>query len=262
VFPPSEQLFPFSELVFPPSEQLFPFSELVFPLSKQLFPFSELVFPPSEQLFSFSELVFPPSEQLFPFSELVFPPSEQLFPFSEPVFPPSEQLFPFSELVFPPSEQLFPFSELVFPPSEQLFPFSERQQADRSPHGRDGLASFFCDAKSHFKGTLVGGRVYLQGRQRLTAFEPRFFRIITNAGTCEHDGQISRLGREAPSLRRSQRRRYRNREAAQILGGSTSGLTQIPPRKQLKDFRTTSRQKTAQTPVLRLSERDDHAIRG
>jgi hypothetical protein len=72
------------------------------------------------------------------------------------VFPLSEQLFPFSELVFPPSEQLFPFSELVFPLSEQLFPFSERQQADRSPHGRDGLAPFFCDAKSHFKGTLVG----------------------------------------------------------------------------------------------------------
>jgi len=64
-------------------------------------------------------------------------------------------LFPFSELVFPPSEQLFPFSELVFPLSEQLFPFSERQQADRSPHGRDGHAPFFCDAKSIFKETLV-----------------------------------------------------------------------------------------------------------
>jgi len=77
VFPPSEQLFPFSEHVFSPSEQLFPFSELVFPLSEQLFPFSELVFPPSEQLFPFSELVFPPSEQLFPFSEHVFSLSEQ-----------------------------------------------------------------------------------------------------------------------------------------------------------------------------------------
>jgi hypothetical protein len=155
------------------------------------------VFPPSEQLFPFSEHVFPLSEQLFPFSELVFPPSEQLFPFSELVFPLSEQLFPFSELVFPFSEQLFPFSEHVFPFSEQLFPFSERQQADRSPHGRDGLAPFFCDAKSHFKGTLVGRRVYLQGRQRLTAFEPRIFRINTNAGRCEHGAQISRFGREA-----------------------------------------------------------------
>ena len=29
------------------------------------------------------------------------------------------------------------------------------EQADRSPHGRDGHAPFFCDTKSNFKGTLV-----------------------------------------------------------------------------------------------------------
>jgi len=176
----------------------------VFPPSEQLFPFSEHVFPPSEQLFPFSEHVFPPSEPLFPFSELVFPLSEQLFPFSEHVFPLSEQLFPFSELVFPSSEQLFPFSELVFPLSEQLFPFSERQQADRSPHGRDGHAPFFLRHKVLFQKNIRRRAGILQGRlsrrsrtEALTAFEPRIFRINTNAGRCEIDAQILRFRLEA-----------------------------------------------------------------
>ena len=49
----------------------------------------------------------------------------------------------------------------------------------------------------------AGGYFYVDGsgaevgRRRLTAFEPRIFRINTNAGTCEHDTQISRIGREA-----------------------------------------------------------------
>jgi len=61
VFPPSEQLFPFSELVFPPSEQLFPFSEPVFPPSEQLFPFSEPVFASQR----FAEVVFIPKVECF-----------------------------------------------------------------------------------------------------------------------------------------------------------------------------------------------------
>ena len=31
----------------------------------------------------------------------------------------------------------------------------KREHVDQSPHGRDGHAPFFCDAKSHFKETLV-----------------------------------------------------------------------------------------------------------
>ena len=33
----------------------------------------------------------------------------------------------------------------------------ELEQVDQSPHGRDGHAPFFCDAKSIFKETLVLG---------------------------------------------------------------------------------------------------------
>ena len=36
-----------------------------------------------------------------------------------------------------------------------LFGFDEREEIDQSPHGRDGHAPFFRDAKSNFKETLV-----------------------------------------------------------------------------------------------------------
>ena len=36
-----------------------------------------------------------------------------------------------------------------------LFGFDKRKQMDQSPHGRDGHAPFFCNAKSNFKKTLV-----------------------------------------------------------------------------------------------------------
>ena len=36
-----------------------------------------------------------------------------------------------------------------------LFGFDERKHIDQSPHGRDGHAPFYCDAKSNFKVTLA-----------------------------------------------------------------------------------------------------------
>jgi hypothetical protein len=36
-----------------------------------------------------------------------------------------------------------------------LFGFDKSKQMDQSPHGRDGHAPFFCNAKSNFKKTLV-----------------------------------------------------------------------------------------------------------